>query len=614
MATHQFKMIPLVAIGMRSLFRGLMKRGRGALLECLSCGCILSAVVFFAPLPLSHAADVELIWAMDQDPKVVIPPPRQIFAKRNKSLWIDALGQPDTDLQRQAADTITRAHQMGMPGLDEAAAPLLRVLDAADRHPVVRLAAAQALVALDARESAPSLIRHSRNEGSAFAQLVEPALAKWDYAAARTEWLDRLAEPNATTARLRLAIHSLGVVHETKATARLQALVESSGTNSGTRLAAARALSQIHQTTLEQLAGELAARPLSPDLMDRLVAASLLRHHRGALAESLLLKLAVDPAPSVQDIALTRLLEFNPASVFAIVDQIIGSPDAKVRHAAARALVIQADISSIAKLGPMLDDRHPDVRNFVRRSLQELAAQPQLKQAVLDQLVQMLGTEHWRGLEQASLLAVGLDYKPAARRIAELLDFKRAEVFVTAAWALRNLAVPQTLDAMLGKVEREVERSFANQVTRDEVDLQVSFLMEAFGLMKFECAIPVMRRSVPKDYSLGFEMRAAAIWSLGHLYDGEGPPDLAAELINRVRDLSSIMPESDRVKQMAAVTLGRMKANESLRALREFYSGRVTTPYDHAFGWAIHQLTGEPIPAAEPLIIMQSGWFLESID
>ena len=33
-----------------------------------------------------------------------------------------------------------------------------------------------------------------------------------------------------------------------------------------------------------------------------------------------------------------------------------------------------------------------------------------------------------------------------------------------------------------------------------------------------------------------------------------------------------------------------------------------------AIRWAIHQLTGELLPDAEPVITSQSGWFLEPLD
>src|SRR5262249_53251073 len=102
------------------------------------------------------------------------------FDPRLKALWLEALARPEADLQRQAADAIARAHALGMPGLREAAPPLLAALEAPDAHPVARLACARALITLDARQAAPALMALARSGGFEAARLLEPALARWD--------------------------------------------------------------------------------------------------------------------------------------------------------------------------------------------------------------------------------------------------------------------------------------------------------------------------------------------------------------------------------------------------------------------------------------------------
>ena len=58
---------------------------------------------------------------------------------------MQALTRPEADLQRQVAEAIAKAHQLGMPRLEDTAGPLMEALSEPDQHPVVRLAMARAL-------------------------------------------------------------------------------------------------------------------------------------------------------------------------------------------------------------------------------------------------------------------------------------------------------------------------------------------------------------------------------------------------------------------------------------------------------------------------------------
>ena len=66
---------------------------------------------------------------------------------------------------------------------------------------------------------------------------------------------------------------------------------------------------------------------------------------------------------------------------------------------------------------------------------------------------------------------------------------------------------------------------------------------------------------------------------------------------------------------MSAVTLGRMKAEAALPALRRFLKEESPNgPVGYSCGWAIHQITGEPIPQPDTHVRSRLGWFLEPID
>src|SRR5262249_25787587 len=157
------------------------------------------------------------------------------------------------------------------------------VLDQPDQHPTVRLAIARALITMDARKAAgPSLFRQAQSGGSDLRNLIEPALARWDYQPARAVWLKRLSDANASPRSLILAIRGLGAVQEGKAAERLRDLVFSGRASGPIRLEAARALGSLRTDGLEKDAERLAADNSARGLIPRLAAAALLRRHRSA--------------------------------------------------------------------------------------------------------------------------------------------------------------------------------------------------------------------------------------------------------------------------------------------------------------------------------------------
>jgi hypothetical protein len=63
---------------------------------------------------------------------------------------------------------------------------------------------------------------------------------------------------------------------------------------------------------------------------------------------------------------------------------------------------------------------------------------------------------------------------------------------------------------------------------------------------------------------------------------------------------------------MAAVSLARMNAKQSLPALRDLSEGNKPVPdiVAHACRWGVNHLTGEPIPPAGIIEVPQKDWFL----
>ena len=204
----------------------LSRRSRSGLRRTLTA---LAAVTLIAA---AARADDGLDSTMYLDPD--LPGPKVVLKlpARLPGLWVEALGRPEADLKAQAAQAIARAHELGIPGMPPTAGPLARELDRPDQHPTVRLAVARALVVLDAKDAAAALARAAAADPE-LRELVDPALARWDYRPARAGWLDRLSQPNNRGTVL--ALRSLGTVREAAAAPRLRVLALDRGAAAASR-------------------------------------------------------------------------------------------------------------------------------------------------------------------------------------------------------------------------------------------------------------------------------------------------------------------------------------------------------------------------------------------
>src|SRR5438034_11564527 len=97
------------------------------------------------------------------------PGPRtvDVFPKGVAQLWRKAFERPgaEAEMRCRVADAVVRAKQRGADGLEIFLTPFRAALDQPDQHPTVQLAVARALVALQARDAAPSLLRIARAGG-----------------------------------------------------------------------------------------------------------------------------------------------------------------------------------------------------------------------------------------------------------------------------------------------------------------------------------------------------------------------------------------------------------------------------------------------------------------
>lgn len=550
------------------------------------------------------------------------PRMEMVFPKGARELWLKALQRPEAEVKCKAADAIARAHRQGVNGFEAAVAPLLATLDQPEQHPSVRVAAARALAALDAREAAPELFRHAQAGDSDLRDAIEPVLARWDYRPMRAVWLERLGASAPGQRSLVLAIRGLATVRDEQAVRPLRGLALSERSDAAVRLEAARSLALLRDDGLEHDGETLSADNSPAGIVARLVAASLLQRHSSAAAIRLLQHLALDNEPAVSALAIERLLALDAKLVVPSLGSILASPDAKVRALGVEVLFREPTARHIEQLRDRLDEPHPDVRVKARRALHDLAGKNEWRERVLAEAIKALATRQWRCLEQATILLTQLDQKAAARRFIELLNFERPEVFVAAAWGLRNLAVPETLPAAASHIETTMRRlsapaegPSARAVPMDMIDHQFSQLNQFLGRHKYSPAEALLRRFIPKPMTsglpVGSESRAAAVWALGMIHEGKSVPDSAVALEERLNDTTSIPPEDTRVRWMCALTLGRIQAKDAVPSLRRHYpfGQPANDPVNNACGWAIEQITGEKMPP-RTIRKVQRDWFL----
>ncbi|MHB8970137.1 MAG: HEAT repeat domain-containing protein [Pirellulaceae bacterium] len=585
---------------------------RTAVVRLVAIASVLPAV---ATLVSASAVAVEAVSIMYQDPLLLKPTIEQRFPPGIGPLWFQALQRPEREMQRQAASAIAAAHSKGLIGLEAAIDPLMKLLQQPDLDRLTRLTVAQTLVVLDARQAASLLYEQLDPHDLDMAELIEPALARWEHSPMREVWLTRLAS-KVTLRRMHvLAIRGLAERKVTETLPRLLELAQDVTAGADVRLEAATALGQMQETGLIEPARKLAADKSPKSVVPRLVAARMLAAHRGPDAETLLAELATDPQTAVRAIALGNLFRIDPDLLLPLIDQTISSDDAIVRRWGAAALAAKPALPKLALLAPMLHDADLDLRRHVCDSLVELSKDASLHEAVLNHGRQMLASDGWRGQEQAILLLVTIDDKSICDQLLGLLAATRREVHTTAAWGLCQFQVPATADSILDVYTKSSTSFLAGGVQRDGMYAQLSYLAQALGRLKVAAADGVLRKYVPKNLQVHATSRAAAIWALGLLHAEQPDDKLADQFLERLLDVTNpMMPEDPEVAFMSAISLGRMKAAHTLDGLRKMRTETgLQTSLGHASGWAIQEITGEPLGKIEPLVEMQVGWFLTPI-
>ncbi len=534
-----------------------------------------------------------------------------IFPTGLKELWLKALDRPDAELQRMVIDTLSIAHQRGVEGLVDTVPRLCELAKDPSQNVDVLRAVAQALITMDARDQADTLAELASAHGASIGQIVEPALARWKSPVMQKAWLDRVTEANASQTMMTFAINGLGMLDSAEAVDPIKQLLNNTGESLQLRMTAARVLGELHKTELVDLAQSLLDLPSRPAELHPLLAIELLGRHDDPSAIELLTKLISHDSTVVQSKSLERLYEIDFHLVDKHAEALISSNDANVRRWVAKAMIDTQEVGRIEMLCSLLDDVNPTLRRDVAAGLIKLAEIEGLHDEVIERTTEVLNRDQWRGCEQAVVVLTRLDHKPSGKRMVELLGHERGDVQVASAWGLSELRIKELLPDMLDHA-RSVYDGFKSRQLNDNMQgasRHIAHLFIAFGDQRYKEADSLLRKYLPKDFSLGYQSRPAAAWALGLLFEDDVQEDLVPILERRLNDVGP-EPEDDDMRQMCATALGRMKAESAIPSLRK---NAGMGPAGFACYWAIERITGEMPPPPKSESSTVEDWFLMPI-
>lgn len=524
-------------------------------------------------------------------------------------LWAKALARPDAELQRLVIDTLATARERDIPGIEELKPRLVELASQPDQDLDVLRALASTLIAFNAKDQVELLADLARRHGAPIAQIVEPAIGQWMSPVLEETWLERIRSASSGTALTVQAIDGLAAIRSQRASEPLARIVENAGELSQVRVAAARGLGELVDSGLVDRARNLASRRSQPGTLHPILAIELLRRHSDPEAIAMLTSMLEHDSSAVQADALAQLYRIDSRLVDQQREQLITSKDVNVRRWCLLAMVDQKQADRSEQICRILDDVNPTLRRDAAKALIELAQDPELRDAIIEESTKVLAQTNWRGCEQACVVLTRLDHKPCGRRLVELLGHQRGEVQVASAWGLTKLRLPDLLPDMLDHAQ-SVYDGFRSQQLNDGMpgaSLHIAHLFNAFGDQDYRPAEPLMKEYLPKDHSLGLESRAAAAWAIGLFHEGDLQPELVTYCVGRLYD-NGINPDSDILRDMCAVALGRMNAESALGDLRKIATSGMPSCY-----WAIEKMTGEKPPQPDGEVVEINDWFLSPL-
>jgi HEAT repeat protein len=563
-------------------------------------------------------------WPMFLDPPLVDEQLVQEMSAQLIPTWIKALKADEQELKLVAAKTIGKAAELGIAGLDVTIAPLIALVTDTDNRALVRHTAAMSLVQLNAKQAGESLLELVKAGDFDLSVIVEPAFAKWGTAGAVEVWRTRIVEFQSKAQKslslFRLAIAGLGKIGNDADRQSLVAIAKDTEQNAVLRIAAAQSVAgTLTQPELE-IAEQLAAtNKVANHLIAALIASPRPSDENRDRSLAVITQLVNSKHSTVHAIAFEALAKWNPAAVLGFRQQATNHFHFRVRGAYVNSLNQLITADNVVELSTFLNDPHLRIRVQVRELLMTASKTEELLPSVISAMQSAIVSDQWRMQEQAMHIAVALNQTQVAVDIVKLRGSQRNEVIATSGWALRRLAVTDTLAPILTyctSLKVAFESESLDSDTRFAVNEQIAHLFQMFGQMKYAKSMPLIYRFIRKNPLIRFRVRASAIWAAGLIYEGDlnGDPKLEKELLARLNDEAPMPSEAMLVKRMACISLARMgsKGNETISSLWK-YHGRAK-PFGvlrDGTEYALKRLLDAKFPPPDARVYSSGPWLLE---
>lgn len=520
-------------------------------------------------------------------------------------LWERALEREDTQLSRLVIDSISIAHQRGFKETKKLEPKLVEIGSRENLNPRIAVSIANTLIELGNKTHAPLLASLASQYGPSVACRVEPALARWKSKELKDIWSERLANGSPSETEMIHAIQGVIAIQSEVDFENVQRLVLDQNQTASLRLVAAKELAKVRSQGLVEIARQLASIP-SGNHFHRLLAIEILGQHVDSDAITFLRESIEIESNAVQSLAMQNLYRIQPTLVEDLAERLHNSEDSKVREFIIDALADAQSVARIPRLAFFLNDVNPHLRRLAASHCLALADVETLQTSVINEVVAIHSGSQWQGCEQATWILGQLKHAASGGRMVELLGHERGEVKVAAAWGLYQLRLPEHLPAMLEHAQSVWDGFQSGELNLGMrgVTLHQAFLFDAFGDQKFKPAVTLMVNYVPKNLDIGVDARVAAVWALGMIHADEGNARLSNQFIARMED-DGQFPEVEDVRNMAAVSLGRMNAESALPSLKKYSKVGL-----NGAQWALKEMIGQELPPMRPNNIYVDDWFL----
>ncbi|MFM8263067.1 MAG: HEAT repeat domain-containing protein [Pirellula sp.] len=510
-------------------------------------------------IPLQHRWEVEPgfgdVWSINREP-------------RAKFLDIKDISSDLANVRFEAAQNICQNYDRPSFRNDPKVLELLiGQFDNPKNSVLVKRSIVSAACLLDNGANAQSIWQASMQDPG-LAPLVENHLIRWKSPVAAEHWRKVLSDPKSTPGQVQRALDGLANVGQSQDIPLCNDVLKSEQSTPMTRAAAARTLGMLQSSGLVGLAKDLLN---TKDQDKEMLAGFLLANHTQEDALVVLETVLAQGSSPAQRIAAHAIGRNFPKQGLSRIETWVKHPDDEIRLAALELLKNDPSESNTRLQSSMLSDPDLVVRKTAKAQLLELCGKG-FRPLVDECITENLSGKAWQGIEQAIVLAVELQDRSRCARFLELIEHQRAEVNMHAAWGLMELAVdPAIVSGIVPHAQKLTQGLDAGDHYEKQDIIRLSFLLEVFGRNRYEPVADMLKKYIPKrDFRMGNLSRASAIWALGKILKEQDDPALRASLSERIKDLSSLMPENYLVGYACILTLGEFGFLDSMPTIDRY--------------------------------------------